>query len=149
MSQLSQNAFDTSYLKRKQWCSYKGKPHPGTGWQPQAMQSQHTENVRAGQSVSPTGRKKPALILKVCMEISKKACLCFLENVSNWISFQRRTEWFLHFGFINTISAQRITHIIYSADTIMYSGLLLGREISILDKNSEMGAVTVFVWYTE
>lgn len=40
-------------------------------------------------------------------------------------------------------------HIIYSADTIMYSGLLLGREISILDKNSEMGAVTVFVWYTE
>lgn len=52
-------------------------------------------------------------------------------------------------GFINTISAQYITHIMYSADIIIYSGLLLGREISILDKNSEMAAVTVFVWYTE
>lgn len=49
-------------------------------------------------------------------------------------------------SFINTISAQCI---IYSADIIIYSGLLLGREISILDKNSEMAAVTVFVWYTE
>lgn len=52
-------------------------------------------------------------------------------------------------GFINTISAQYITHIIYSADIIIYSRLLLGREISILDKNSEMATVTVFVCYTE
>lgn len=50
---------------------------------------------------------------------------------------------------INTISAQYITHIIYSADIIIYSGLLLGREISILDKNREMAKVTVFVWYTK
>lgn len=40
-------------------------------------------------------------------------------------------------------------HIIYSADIIIYSGLLLGREISILDKNSEVATATVFVWYTE
>lgn len=50
---------------------------------------------------------------------------------------------------INAISAQYITHIIYSADIIIYSGFLLGREISILDKNSEMATVAVFVWYTE
>lgn len=66
--------------------------------------------------------------------------LNFLSNENEMIPpFELET------GSINTISAQHITYIIYSADIIIYSGLLLGREISILDKNSEMARVTVFV----
>lgn len=35
-------------------------------------------------------------------------------------------------------------HAVHSADIIIYSGLLLGREISILDKNSAMATGAVF-----
>ena len=73
--------------------------------------------------------------------------LNFLSN-DNWI-LHWIPSFLLESGFINAISAQYIMHIIYSADIIIYSELFLGREISILDKTSEMAMVTVFVWYTE
>lgn len=47
-------------------------------------------------------------------------------------------------GSINTGSALWIPHMVHSADIIIYSGLLLGREISILDKNSAMATGAVF-----
>lgn len=47
-------------------------------------------------------------------------------------------------GSVNTRSALWTLCIAHAADIIIYSGLLLGREISILDKNSAMATGAVF-----
>lgn len=127
-------------------------PHIGTGRQSQFLQRKYGRNGRAVCPAKGEG--------EIGLESKSLHGVFFFFKVFAFlkiypIEFPFKGE--LNDSFISVspelhkyhLSAQYITHIVYSVDIIRYSGLLLGREISILDKNSEMAMVTVFVWYTE